>query len=137
MTAREALYWALWDNYTQAEKNAFIDAHRDEVALEIGCDALRDGLAPTLARLVGEVNAAKLMADFRRGGGGNVTARDDLIAGLVEHACCFSEEDATRMVDAFAHELAEHIRDERPQWGEAWRHHGEAADRIDPVKDTP
>jgi hypothetical protein len=36
-----------------------------------------------------------------------------------------------------AHELAERIRDERPQWGDAWRHYGEAADLIDPVKDTP
>lgn len=65
MSARDALSNALWDNYTVAEKNAFIDAHRDEVALEIGRDALRDGLAPTLTRLVGEANAAKLMADLR------------------------------------------------------------------------
>lgn len=64
MSARHALYWALWDNYTQAQKNAFIDAHRDEVALEIGRDALRDGLVPTLNRLVGEANARKLLADF-------------------------------------------------------------------------
>lgn len=62
MSARDALSNALWDNYTQAQKNAFIDA--------------------------------------------------------------------------FAHELAERIRDERPQWGDAWRHHGEAADLIDPVKDA-
>ncbi len=62
VSARDALYWALWDNYTQAQKNEFIDA--------------------------------------------------------------------------FTHELAEHIRDERPQWGDAWRHYGEAADLIDPVKDT-
>jgi hypothetical protein len=55
---------ALWDNYRLAEKNAFIDAHRDEVALEIGRDALRDGLWPTLNRLVGEANARKLLADF-------------------------------------------------------------------------
>ena len=56
---------ALWDNYRLAEKNAFIDAHRDEVALEIGRDALKDGLVPTLTRLVGEANAAKLLADYR------------------------------------------------------------------------
>lgn len=67
VSAREALCWALWDNYRQAEKDAFIDAYRDEVTLEIGRDALRDGLAPTLARLVGEANAAKLMADLRAG----------------------------------------------------------------------
>lgn len=64
MSAREALSNALWDNYTVAEKNEFIDAHRDEVALEIGRDALRDGLVPTLNRLVGEANARKLLADF-------------------------------------------------------------------------
>lgn len=41
-----------------------VDAHRDEVALKIGRDALRDGLWPTLNRLVGEANARKLLADF-------------------------------------------------------------------------
>lgn len=71
-----------------------------------------------------------------------VSARDALIAGLVEHACCFSEEDATRMVDAFAHELAEEIRTTVPPTaitpggpytnGVRW-----AADLIDPAKDTP
>jgi hypothetical protein len=39
-----------------------------------------------------------------------MSARDDLISSLTEHACCFSEEDAKRMVDAFAHELAEKQR---------------------------
>jgi hypothetical protein len=104
MSAREALTRALWDNYTAAEKDAFIDAHRDEVALEIGRDALRNGLASTLIRLVGEVNATKLLADHR---------------------------------GAVAHELAEQIRDERPQWGDAWRHYGEAADLIDPKAQKP
>jgi hypothetical protein len=65
VSARDALMHALWDNYTVAEKNAFIDAHRDEVALEIGRDALRDGLMPTLIRLVGEANAAKLIASAK------------------------------------------------------------------------
>ncbi|MFI7293966.1 hypothetical protein [Streptomyces sp. NPDC050121] len=32
MSAREALYWALWDNYTQAQKNEFIDAFVHELA---------------------------------------------------------------------------------------------------------
>lgn len=32
VSAREALYWALWDNYTQAEKNTFIDAFARELA---------------------------------------------------------------------------------------------------------
>lgn len=31
MSAREALYWALWDNYTQAQKNEFIDAFAHEL----------------------------------------------------------------------------------------------------------
>lgn len=104
MSARDALSNALWDNYTRAEKNAFIDAHRDEVALEIGRDALRDGLAPTLIRLVGEGNAAKLMAGYR---------------------------------DTVAHKLAEQQRDERPQHNPDWQCWGDAADRIDPVKDSP
>lgn len=63
MSARDALFNDIWDQRTAAEKNALIDAHRDEVALEIGRDALRDGLLPTLTRLVGEANAAKLMKD--------------------------------------------------------------------------
>jgi hypothetical protein len=63
VSAREALTHALWDNYTAAEKDAFIDAHRDEVALEIGREMLRDGLVPTLTRLVGDANVRKLMSD--------------------------------------------------------------------------
>ena len=35
MSARDALYWALWDNYRKAEKNAFIDAFAHELAEEI------------------------------------------------------------------------------------------------------
>lgn len=65
MTAREDLFRDIWDMRSTAEKNALIDAYRDEVALEIGRDALRDGLVPTLVRLVGDANAATLMADFR------------------------------------------------------------------------
>lgn len=63
VSARDALAGALWDDYTQAQKNAMIDAHRDEVALGIGRDVLREGLFPTLSRLVGVGNAAKLMKD--------------------------------------------------------------------------
>ena len=66
MSARDRLFDDIWDMRTAQEKNALIDAHRDEVALEIGRDALRDGLAPTLTRLVGEANAAKLVAPLRR-----------------------------------------------------------------------
>lgn len=69
MSARDALMNALWDNYRVAEKNAFIDAYRDEVALEIGRDALRDGLITVMARLVGEENAARLLADYHQSNG--------------------------------------------------------------------
>lgn len=65
VSARDKLFDDIWDMRSATEKNALIDAHRDEVALEIGRDALRDGLVPTLTRLVGEANAAKLMADYR------------------------------------------------------------------------
>jgi hypothetical protein len=71
-----------------------------------------------------------------------MSARDDLVNGLTEHACCFSEEDAQRMADAFAHELAEKIRTTVPPTaitpggpytdGVTW-----AADLIDPAKGTP
>lgn len=65
MNARDALFRDIWDMRSTAEKNTLIDAYRDEVALEIGRNALRDGLIPTLIRLVGDANATKLMADFR------------------------------------------------------------------------
>lgn len=64
MNARARLFDDIWDQRSAAEKNTLLDAHRDEVALEIGRDALRDGLVPTLVRLVGEANAAKLLADY-------------------------------------------------------------------------
>ena len=100
MSARDKLFDDIWDMRSAKEKNALIDAHRDEVALEIGRDALRDGLV----RLVGEANATKLLADYR---------------------------------DTVAHELAEQQRDERPQHNPDWKCWGDAADRIDPVKDSP
>lgn len=67
-----------------------------------------------------------------------MTARDDLVNGLIEHACCFSAEDAKRMVDAFAHELAEQQRKAALDWGavpdmDAY----DAADLIDPLKGKP
>lgn len=70
MSARDRLFDDIWDQRSAAEKNALLDAHRDEVALEIGRDALRDGLLPTLTRLVGDVNAAKLVTPLRRPGSG-------------------------------------------------------------------
>jgi hypothetical protein len=57
VSARDRLFWSLWDNYTPGQKRDVIDAYRDEVALDMGRDALRDGLRPFLARLVGEPNA--------------------------------------------------------------------------------
>lgn len=140
MSARDRLFDDIWDQRSEAEKNALIDAHRDEVALEIGNDVLRDGLVSTLTRLVGEANAAKLLADFRNPstddeGRTKASARDEVVNGLVEHACCFSAEDATRMVDAFAHELAEQIRfefvNDGPD-GDQWRTPLDAAALIDP-----
>lgn len=97
MTARDALFRDIWDMRSTAEKNALIDAHRDEVELEIGRDTLRDGLTRTLLRLVGEENAAKLLDDFR---------------------------------DAYAHELAEQIRDHDNAVGPVGAQ--AAADLIDP-----
>lgn len=39
MSARDALSQALWDNYTQAQKNEFIDAFAHELAEQIRQDA--------------------------------------------------------------------------------------------------
>ena len=35
-----------------------------------------------------------------------MSAREEVLNGLSEHACCFSEEDAKRMVDAFERSIA-------------------------------
>lgn len=154
MSARDALFNDIWDMRSATEKNALIDAHRDEVALEIGRDAMRDGLVPTLTRLVGEANAMRLLIESRSAsaddeGNAETSARADLVNGLAEHACCFSEDDAKLMVAAFAHELAEkqraeqarceaeqrsrfgHLDHECEMQGEAVRH---MADFIDPLK---
>lgn len=67
-----------------------------------------------------------------------MSARDELVNALTEHACCFSEEDAKRMVDAFAHELAEKVRTEGAYWGQqsaAGKVYAKAADLVDPAKD--
>jgi hypothetical protein len=55
-----------------------------------------------------------------------MSARDHLVLALAEHPCCFSREDAEKLVDAFAHSLAEqqraHISDGRSE--ASWhRHH--------------
>lgn len=39
-----------------------------------------------------------------------VSAQQALIDALAEHPCCFSREDAEKLVDAVAHSLAEKIR---------------------------
>lgn len=74
-------------------------------------------------------------------GDAEVSARDDLIAGLVEHSCCFWDEDAKRMVDAFAHELAEQQRasgrDDYCAGTDCCGQHGGVADLIDPPKGAP
>lgn len=75
-------------------------------------------------------------------GNAPVSARDEVVNGLSEHACCFSEEDAKRMVDALAHELAEEIRTWVREGGAGAPEYGssenvsEAADLIDPLKDV-
>ena len=95
MSARDALFNDIWDMRSAAEKNALIDAHRDEVALEIGRDALRDGLMPTLNRLAGEANAAKLMEEFR----------DAFTRDLLEQQRKVADEWATNGYTAEAHGL--------------------------------
>lgn len=39
-----------------------------------------------------------------------MSAREELFKGLIEHACCFDDEEADKLLDAFAHELAERQR---------------------------
>jgi hypothetical protein len=51
--------------FSEDDAKKLVDAHRDEVALQIGRDVLRDGLVSTLVRLVGEENATKMLADHR------------------------------------------------------------------------
>jgi hypothetical protein len=64
-----------------------------------------------------------------------VSEQQDLTDALAEHPCCFSREDAEKLVNAFAHELAEKIRQEgSDQWtrgNQDWDTH-DAADLIDP-----
>jgi hypothetical protein len=65
VSARDDLVAALVEHaccFSTEDAQRLVDAHRDEVALEIGRDALRDGLIPALTRLVGEANTAKLLA---------------------------------------------------------------------------
>lgn len=54
MSARDALFGALWDNYTQAQKNEYIDAFAHELAEQIRVT-------------VDDVNGNDLMRTFFRG----------------------------------------------------------------------
>lgn len=68
MSARDEVIDGLSEHaccFSEEDAKRLVDAHRDEVALEIGRDALRDGLVPTLTRLAGEANATQLLADYR------------------------------------------------------------------------
>lgn len=70
MSARDDLVNGLIEHaccFSPEDGERLVDAHRDEVALEIGRDALGDDLLPALTRLVGEENATKLLADYRDG----------------------------------------------------------------------
>lgn len=158
VSAREALFNDIWDMRSSREKNALIDAYRDEVALEIGRDALRDGLVPTLIRLVGDANATKLMADFRDAYAHEMAEQ---IRGKVQRRCvndsdgdgdcatCARDPQAlcrqpTAEGQAFARaaradlamRAAVSARDERPQHNPDWQCWEDAADRIDPLKDA-
>ena len=46
MSARDALSNALWDNYTRAQKNEFIDAFAHELAKEIRATVLPTAITP-------------------------------------------------------------------------------------------
>ena len=69
-----------------------------------------------------------------------MSAREELVAGLSEHSCCFDDEDVGKLVDAFAHELAERIRRESSdQWdrgNQSWDT-DDAADFIDTFSPKP
>ncbi len=70
-----------------------------------------------------------------------MSARDELVKFVDEHPCCLNYEgapDGAAMVDAFAHELAEQIREDIPSEvisSEFSRGQRYAADLIDPTTD--
>ena len=70
-----------------------------------------------------------------------MSAREELFKGLIEHACCFDDEEANKLIDGFAHELAEQQRASGRDdycWGTRCEcgQHGGVADLIDPLKDA-
>jgi hypothetical protein len=62
-----------------------------------------------------------------------MSARDALMRALWDN---YTTVQKNEFIDAFAHELAERQRDERPQYNPDWQCWGNAADLIDPLKDT-
>lgn len=62
-----------------------------------------------------------------------MNARDDLMSALWDN---YTVAQKNAFIDAFAHELAEQQRDERPQYNPDWQCWGSAADLIDPLKDA-
>lgn len=112
MSARDDVISGLAEHaccFSEEDAERRVDAHRDEVALAIGRDVLRDGLVSTLNRLVGEANATKVLADYRA-----ATAHE---LAEQQRAVNFDwyEDDATGAYMARAH----------------------LADLIDPLKGTP
>lgn len=74
-----------------------------------------------------------------------MSAREELFRGLIEHACCFDDDEANKLLDAFAHELAEQQRawTREPLTDAGAEEYGSVdnilrgADRIDPQVSTP
>lgn len=76
-TAREQLAWLKpWD-WSEEDITTRLDAYRDEVALDLGRDLLRDGLDVFLRRLVGPENAAQVLAAVRREDAAAVKIEDE------------------------------------------------------------
>ncbi len=62
-----------------------------------------------------------------------MSARDELHRAIARE---YTEPERDALIDAFAHELAERQRDERPQYNPDWTCWGAAADLIDPAPDA-
>lgn len=73
-----------------------------------------------------------------------MSARGELFKGLIEHACYFDDEEANKLIDNFAHELAEQQRAQAQAGFEkdiyidelSMGFTGAIIDGIDPLKDT-
>ncbi|MFJ4828432.1 hypothetical protein ACIP79_00600 [Streptomyces sp. NPDC088747] len=67
----DLLWWVVPSQDTadaKAKAGQMLDAYRDEVALDLGRDLLRDGLDAFLRRLIGPANAARIAAESRAAG---------------------------------------------------------------------